>query len=119
VRALLVRFFRWVAPAHVGEGCDVSPTATCVAACCHCCAIDCCSCCWPLVRSSLQAYGVPASVIALGKPLTTADAGSGYVAPATLHSYLATATGALAPAGVMAWSWESTQGPAWISAVYP
>jgi hypothetical protein len=54
----------------------------------------------------------------LGKPLTAADGGSGFVPAATLHSWIANASSPQAVAGVMAWSWETTEGPAWIHTVY-
>lgn len=50
--------------------------------------------------SEIVAYGVPLSVIVIGKPLLPADAGSGYIAPATLGSIFVTAGSAnLAPPG--------------------
>ena len=65
-------------------------------------------------------YGVPASVLVVGKPLETADAGNGYVSPSLLHTYIQSAVAAgISVPGVMAWSWDTTQGPAWIAAVYP
>lgn len=66
----------------------------------------------------IVAYGVPAAKMVLGKPLTAADGGSGFVPAATLHSWIANASSPQAVAGVMAWSWETTEGPAWIHTVY-
>ena len=67
----------------------------------------------------IASYGVRLNSIVVGKPLLPTDADNGYVAPAQLRTMLSTAAAAGWSAGVMTWSWDPAQGPAWIQAVYP
>jgi chitinase len=70
--------------------------------------------------SEIVSYGVPLTAMVIGKPLRSDDAGSGYVAPAQLHTYLQQAQVSLSwNAGVMVWSWHNSDGPTWIATVYP
>jgi chitinase len=71
--------------------------------------------------SEIASYGVPLAAMVVGKPLTPADAGSGYVTPAALRSYVVEAAGPPVAweTGVMAWSWDAAQAPAWIATVWP
>jgi chitinase len=71
--------------------------------------------------AEIASYGVPLSILVVGKPLLAGDAGSGYVDPASLHAFFEEArTGPLKwGAGVMSWSWESAEAGPWIQTVWP
>lgn len=70
--------------------------------------------------AQVVAGGVPGSAIVVGKPLLTADAGSGWVSGSDLGAWAARAGGDMGWAtGVFCWSWEVAAGPAWVKAVYP
>eukprot|EP01087_Luapelamoeba_hula_P009078 TRINITY_DN231_c1_g1_i1.p1 TRINITY_DN231_c1_g1~~TRINITY_DN231_c1_g1_i1.p1 ORF type:complete len:321 (+),score=53.23 TRINITY_DN231_c1_g1_i1:182-1144(+) len=67
----------------------------------------------------IAAYGVPKEKIVVGKPVTTADGGSGYVDPNTLAGFLRQARNTGWNAGVMGWEWAGTQTGQWIHTLYP
>jgi len=64
--------------------------------------------------------GVPLSKIVVGKPVTTADAGSGYVPASSLHTWFQQANSQMGwNAGVMGWVWnDPTTLQQWISTIY-
>jgi len=69
--------------------------------------------------SEIAKAGVPLSKIVVGKPVTSADAGSGYVSASSLHTWFQQASALGWNAGVMGWVWND---PAtlqtWISTIY-
>jgi len=69
----------------------------------------------------ISSYGVPLSKIVVGKPVTTADAGNGYVAPSDLYTMVKKASTDIGwSAGVMGWVWKAqSSSQAWIHAIYP
>lgn len=70
--------------------------------------------------AQIVSSGMPLGAIVVGKPLTATDAGSGWVSGSDLGSWVARAGSDLAwSAGVFCWSWEVTQGPSWVRAVFP
>jgi len=70
--------------------------------------------------SEIAKAGVPLSKIVVGKPVTSADAGSGWVSASTLHSWFQQAQSQLGwKAGVMGWVWnDPTTLATWISTIY-
>lgn len=63
---------------------------------------------------------IPLNKIVVGKPVTSADAGSGYVDPNSLHNFFQQAKSQLGwNAGVMGWVWnDPTTLANWIKAIY-
>jgi len=64
--------------------------------------------------------GIPLNKIVVGKPVNSDD-GSGWVAPATLHSYFQQAQSQYGwTGGVMGWAWhDQTTNTNWIKGIYP
>ena len=67
----------------------------------------------------IAAAGVPLGAIVLGKPLLSADAGTGFTPAAELATWLQQAKGMGWETGVFCWSWEEVAGPAWVQTLYP
>ena len=64
--------------------------------------------------NEISSYGVPLGSIVVAKPITAADASSGYVAAAALQSALTAAVEALGwPVGVAAHQWSTAAAPSW------
>jgi len=65
--------------------------------------------------------GVPLNKIVVGKIVESGDADSGYVAPATLHTFFTQAQSQYGwNAGVMGWDWhDQTTNTNWIKGIYP
>jgi len=64
--------------------------------------------------------GVALNAIVVGKPVHTNDAGDGYVAPPTLHTWFQTANTSLGwNAGIMGWEWtDDGSTAAWLNQIY-
>jgi len=64
---------------------------------------------------------IPLSKLVVGKPVTSSDAGQGYIDAGTFHSFVAQAQSQLGwNAGVMGWQWhDATTNGNWISTIYP
>ena len=72
--------------------------------------------------AEIASYGVPLASIVVGKPLLSADAGTGYVTGSSLGAMVATAGGAGGigwSAGVMIWAWDDVAAPAWVATLTP
>jgi len=71
--------------------------------------------------SEINKGGIPLSKIVVGKPVNSDDADTGYVAPATLHTYFTQAQSQYGwTGGVMGWVWhDQTTNKNWLKAIYP
>jgi len=69
----------------------------------------------------ISSYGIPLSKIAVGKPLTTADAGTGYVDAGSLAGFVKQASSDIGwSTGVMGWVWmDQSDSANWINTIYP
>jgi hypothetical protein len=69
-----------------------------------------------------QAYGIPPGLLVVGKPNNFADAidAQGWVTPATLGQWVASATAQLGwMTGVASFYWAGPNSQTWLSGVYP
>jgi chitinase len=69
--------------------------------------------------SQIASMGIPLSKIVVGKPVTSADAGNGYVDAVTLAGWFSQASSDLGwSTGVMGWVWAGPETGDWINTIY-
>jgi len=70
-------------------------------------------------HGEIASYLPPGTLLPILKPLLPGDASNGYVPPATLASFISTASATASfTVGIGAWQWD-VSAPAWLSTIYP